>query len=186
MCAKWQSSALGWCYWIAFKVATSNTVLCVSLSFLTHPRVLAIKLHWKMNLWNRAFLWRGMTKIPPHLTVDFDLLWDLRVDPSLSSVLCHYILAKEYHKTTFEFKFFMILHMTSQCMLGVMSRKITVPELMAHALVLLVFDNGNISAALTIEAKTIWPTFYGRHFQMNFLEWKLLHLNLNQIEIYSI
>ena len=84
--------------------ATSNTVLCVSLSFLTHPRVLAIKLHWKMNLWNRAFLWRGMTKIPPHLTVDFDLLWDLRVDPSLSSVLCHYILAKEYHKTTFEFK----------------------------------------------------------------------------------
>ena len=41
VCAKWQWNALDWCYWIA--VQSSNTVACVSLSFRTHPCVLAIK-----------------------------------------------------------------------------------------------------------------------------------------------
>ena len=47
MCAKWQWNALDWCYWIALPaspvVQSSNTVACVSLSFRTHPCVLAIK-----------------------------------------------------------------------------------------------------------------------------------------------
>ena len=46
VCAKWQGNALDWCYWIALPaspvVQSSNTVSCVSLSFHTHPRVLAI------------------------------------------------------------------------------------------------------------------------------------------------
>ena len=41
VCAKWQWYARDWCYWIA--VQSSNTVSCVSLSFRTHPCVLAIK-----------------------------------------------------------------------------------------------------------------------------------------------
>ena len=52
MCAKWQWNALDWCYWIALPalpvVQSSNTVSCVSLSFRTHPCVLAIKYHtWR-------------------------------------------------------------------------------------------------------------------------------------------
>ena len=50
VCAKWQWNALDWCYWIAFPaspvVQSSNTVSCVSLSFRTHPCVLAIKPHF--------------------------------------------------------------------------------------------------------------------------------------------
>ena len=46
VCAKWQWNALDWCYWIALPaspvVQSSNTVSCVSLSFRTHPCVLAI------------------------------------------------------------------------------------------------------------------------------------------------
>ena len=49
VCAKWQWNALDWCYWIALPaspvVQSSNTVSCVSLSFRTHPCVLAIILH---------------------------------------------------------------------------------------------------------------------------------------------
>ena len=49
VCAKWQWNALDWCYWIARPaspgVQSSNTVSCVSLSFRTHPCVLAIKTH---------------------------------------------------------------------------------------------------------------------------------------------
>ena len=45
VCAKWQWNALDWCYWIALPaspvVQSSNTVSCVSLSFRTHPCVLA-------------------------------------------------------------------------------------------------------------------------------------------------
>ena len=48
VCAKWQWNALDWCYWIALPaspvVQSSNTVSCVSLSFRTHPCVLAIVL----------------------------------------------------------------------------------------------------------------------------------------------
>ena len=50
VCAKWQWNPLDWCYWIALPaspvVQSSNTVSCVSLSFRTHPCVLAIKLPW--------------------------------------------------------------------------------------------------------------------------------------------
>ena len=46
VCAKWQWNALDWCYWIALSaspvVQSSNTDPCVSLSFRTHPCVLAI------------------------------------------------------------------------------------------------------------------------------------------------
>ena len=46
VCAKWQWNALDWCYWIALPASpvmqSSNTVSCVSLSFRTHPCVLAI------------------------------------------------------------------------------------------------------------------------------------------------
>ena len=48
VCAKWQWNALDWCYWIALPaspvVQSSNTVSYVSLSFRTHPCVLAILL----------------------------------------------------------------------------------------------------------------------------------------------
>ena len=54
VCAKWQWNALDRCYWIALPaspvVQSSNTVSCVSLSFRTHPCVLAIVPH--------AALWR--------------------------------------------------------------------------------------------------------------------------------
>ena len=47
VCARWQWKALDWCYWIALAaspvVQSSNAVSCVSLSFRTHPCVLAIK-----------------------------------------------------------------------------------------------------------------------------------------------
>ena len=47
MCAKWQWSALDWCYWIALPASpvvwSSNTVSCGSLSFCTHPWILAIR-----------------------------------------------------------------------------------------------------------------------------------------------
>ena len=47
VCAKWLWNALDWCYWIAFPaspvVQSSNTVWCVSLSFRTHPCILAIE-----------------------------------------------------------------------------------------------------------------------------------------------
>ena len=42
MCVKWQWNALDWCYWIAQSI---NTVSGVSLSFCTHPCVLAILQH---------------------------------------------------------------------------------------------------------------------------------------------
>ena len=49
VCQKWQWNALDWCYWIALPaspvVQSSNTVSCVSLSFCTHPCVLAIETH---------------------------------------------------------------------------------------------------------------------------------------------
>ena len=48
VCAKWQWHALDWCYWIALPaslvVQSSNTVLCISLSFRTHLCLLAMKL----------------------------------------------------------------------------------------------------------------------------------------------
>ena len=58
VCAKWQWNALDWCYWIALAaspvVQSSNTLSCVSLSFHTHPCVLAIcpfiKLVWESIL----------------------------------------------------------------------------------------------------------------------------------------
>ena len=37
-----------------------------------------------------------------------------------------------------------------------------------------------------IEAKTKLPPFRRQHFQVNFLEWKFLHLNYNLIEICSL
>ena len=47
VCAKWQWKTLDWCYWIALPaspvVQSSNTVSCVSLSFRTHPCILAIQ-----------------------------------------------------------------------------------------------------------------------------------------------
>ena len=58
VCAKWQFNALNWCYWIALPaspvVQSSNTVSCVSLSFRTHPCVLAIVLHQTIKI----FLWQ--------------------------------------------------------------------------------------------------------------------------------
>ena len=53
VCAKWQWNVLDWCYWIALPaslvVHSSNTLSCVSLSFRTHPCVLAIKpLKWEI------------------------------------------------------------------------------------------------------------------------------------------
>ena len=54
VCAKWQWNALDWCYWIALPaspvVQSSNTVSCVSLSFRTHPCVLAIISHMNIFL----------------------------------------------------------------------------------------------------------------------------------------
>ena len=52
VCAKWQWNALDWCYWIASPVVqSSNTVLCVSLSFRSHLCVLAIlSICYKQNL----------------------------------------------------------------------------------------------------------------------------------------
>ena len=63
VCAKWQWNALDWCYWIALPaspvVQSSNTVSCVSLSFHTHPCVLAIKLHLSRQLtcWSLRCSW---------------------------------------------------------------------------------------------------------------------------------
>ena len=46
VCAKWLWNALALCYWIAHPASpvmqSSNTISCVSLSFRTHPCVLAI------------------------------------------------------------------------------------------------------------------------------------------------
>ena len=60
MCAKWQWNALDWCYWIALPaspvVQSSNTVSCVSLSFRTHPCVLAIVLFTKFQI-NTTYIW---------------------------------------------------------------------------------------------------------------------------------
>ena len=56
VCATWQWSALDWCYWIALPaspiVQSSNTVSCASLSFRTHPCVLAIKLLRICSWWD--------------------------------------------------------------------------------------------------------------------------------------
>ena len=61
VCAKWQWNALDWCYWIALPaspvVQSSNTVSCVSLSFRTHPYVLAINTNTMMTLWHGYSFW---------------------------------------------------------------------------------------------------------------------------------
>ena len=59
VCAKWQWKVIDWWYWIALPassvVQSSNTVLCVSLSFHTHPCVLAIEFS----------MWSGTVKLLP-------------------------------------------------------------------------------------------------------------------------
>ena len=54
MWAKWQWNTLDWCY--------SNTVSCVSLSFRTHPCVLAIYQNWADSSPMLAWIWR---RLPP-------------------------------------------------------------------------------------------------------------------------
>ena len=61
VCVKWQWNALDWCYWIALPsspvMQSSNTVSCVSLSFRTHPCVLAIAYNdlWPWPISSRSF-----------------------------------------------------------------------------------------------------------------------------------
>ena len=75
VCAKWQWNALDLCYWIALPalpvVQSSNTVSCVSLSFRTHPFVLAMNIkigrsHDRLIFivefpytWKRSSYWNG-------------------------------------------------------------------------------------------------------------------------------
>ena len=72
VCAKWQWNALDWYYWIALPaspvVQSSNTVSCVSLSFRTHPCVLAIYSHLMTSLYiKKAIHQIFTTKLTEHL-----------------------------------------------------------------------------------------------------------------------
>ena len=80
VCAKWQWNALDWCYWVALPaspvVQSSNTVSRVSLSFRTHPCVLAIIFH----LHNRYHLTKNRLHLQ-RLIYPNRSTWNVRLIP---------------------------------------------------------------------------------------------------------